>query len=251
MSPKEREDKVSTSWFSPRVGQRVEVRRWGHGAQPVLLFPTAGGDCEEVERFWMLEVLRELLDAGRIRVYSVDSISGRAWIDRDLSAEQKARTQVAFDDFIAHELVPAMWADGGGEKREIITTGASIGAWNALSVGARHPELVRAAVCMSGTYDLRRWMGSTVTFDFHTVSPLHFVPMLPDDHAQLRLLRSRFFLLATGSGDYEAPWESWMVARVLGSRGIPNRVDDWGPEWRHDWVTWREMLPKYLDQLTR
>lgn len=245
----ERADKVSTAWWSPRVQQRVEIRRWGWKGQPVILFPTAGGDCEEVERFWMMKVLAPLLDAGRLKVYSVDSISGKAWIDRDRTAEDKASTQVAFDAFIAHELIPAIWADSGGERREVITTGASIGAWNALSVASRHPDLVRAAVCMSGTYDLRRWMGSTVTFDFHTCSPLNFVPSLPEDSEQLRLLRSRFFLMATGSGDYEAPWESWMVARVLGARAIPNRVDDWGPEWRHDWVTWREMLPKYLDQL--
>jgi esterase/lipase superfamily enzyme len=36
---------------------------------------------------------------------------------------------------------------------------------------------------------------------------------------------------------------------VLGARGIPNRVDPWGPEWPHDWQTWRAMLPMYLDDL--
>ena len=40
--------------------------------------------------------------------------------------------------------------------------------------------------------------------------------------------------------------ESWRMANVLGAKGIPNRVDSWGAEYRHDWVTWREMLPKYL-----
>jgi len=40
--------------------------------------------------------------------------------------------------------------------------------------------------------------------------------------------------------------ESWRMAKVLGAKGIPNRVDSWGPSWHHDWVTWREMLPKYL-----
>ena len=32
--------------------------------------------------------------------------------------------------------------------------------------------------------------------------------------------------------------------------GIPNRVDNWGPDWDHDWPTWRAMLPQYLDELT-
>jgi esterase/lipase superfamily enzyme len=36
---------------------------------------------------------------------------------------------------------------------------------------------------------------------------------------------------------------------VLGARGIPNRVDAWGPKYDHDWATWREMLPTYLDDL--
>jgi esterase/lipase superfamily enzyme len=40
------------------------------------------------------------------------------------------------------------------------------------------------------------------------------------------------------------------MARILGAKGIPNRVDPWGPEHDHDWTTWRAMLPRYLDELT-
>jgi esterase/lipase superfamily enzyme len=40
------------------------------------------------------------------------------------------------------------------------------------------------------------------------------------------------------------------VAQVLGDQGIPNRVDDWGPDYPHDWATWRHMLPKYLEEVT-
>jgi esterase/lipase superfamily enzyme len=39
------------------------------------------------------------------------------------------------------------------------------------------------------------------------------------------------------------------VAHVLGQKGIPNRVDAWGAEWNHDWPTWRNMMPKYMDEL--
>ena len=45
---------------------------------------------------------------------------------------------------------------------------------------------------------------------------------------------------------FEEPEQSWRVERVLGPKGIPNRVDAWDEEWRHDWVTWREMLPQFL-----
>jgi esterase/lipase superfamily enzyme len=34
----------------------------------------------------------------------------------------------------------------------------------------------------------------------------------------------------------------------MGARGIPNRVDDWGPGVDHDWPTWLAMCPKYLGE---
>ena len=36
---------------------------------------------------------------------------------------------------------------------------------------------------------------------------------------------------------------------MLGSKGIPNRVDPWGEQWPHDWPLWRAMLPQYLEDL--
>jgi S-formylglutathione hydrolase FrmB len=43
--------------------------------------------------------------------------------------------------------------------------------------------------------------------------------------------------------------ESWAAADALGRKGVPNRVDDWGAGYDHDWPTWWEMLPLYLDDL--
>jgi len=39
------------------------------------------------------------------------------------------------------------------------------------------------------------------------------------------------------------------MAEVLGAKEIPNRVDSWGPEFAHQWPTWRQMLPQYLREL--
>ena len=62
-------------------------------------------------------------------------------------------------------------------------------------------------------------------------------------------LRERFVLLAHGKGRWESPEESWRVADALGAKGVPNRVDEWGTEWDHDWPTWRRMMPQYLGEL--
>jgi len=98
---------------------------------------------------------------------------------------------------------------------------------------------------MSGTYDLSRYLDGRWNDDFYYSSPLHYLAELPDG-VQLSDLRRRFIVLATGSGRWENTEESWRMANALGARAIPNRVDDWGDRYDHDWPTWRQMLPQYL-----
>ncbi len=233
-----------TRWRSPRLDQDVQLVRWGHFGTPVLLFPTAGGDAEEVERFHLIRVLEPLIDDGRIKVYSTDSIAGRTWVSGDHSAEFCSRMQNVFDDFIYSEVTPAIRTDCGSPDIEIIATGASIGAFNAVATVCRHPDAYKMAIAMSGTFDLSKYLEGRMNEDFYFSSPLHYLPQL--EGSQLDQLRKRFILLPTGEGNYEDIGESWRIARLLGAKGVPNRVDPWGPEWHHDWVTWREMLPKYL-----
>jgi esterase/lipase superfamily enzyme len=87
-----------------------------------------------------------------------------------------------------------------------------------------------------------------VTGDLDAATPVKFLPHL--NGPTLERLRTRFAIFASGEGRAENMGESWHAAHVLGSRGVPNRVDPWGPEWHHDWPTWRRKLPRYLDELT-
>lgn len=233
-------------WHSPHVEQQVQLVRWGHFGRPVLLFPTAGGDAEEVERFHLIGVLMPLIESGRIKVYSTDSIAGKAWISGKHSAEFCAFLQNMFDALIYTEIVPAIRKDCDTPDIDIITAGASIGAFNAVASICRHPDVFNVAIAMSGTYDLSKYLEDRFIQDFYFASPLHFLPGL--EGPQLELLRTRQILMPSGEGDFEDIGESWRMANVLGAKGIPNRVDPWGSQWRHDWVTWREMLPKYLDE---
>ena len=239
-------DKDVSRWHSQRLEQDMQLVRWGHYGTPVLLFPTAGGDAEEVERFHLIGALRPLIDGGRIKVYSTDSVAGRAWISGKHSAEYCSLLQNRFDGFIYNEVAPAIRKDCQSDDIEIIATGASIGAFNAVATVCRHPDVFKLAIGMSGTFDLSKYLEGRMNDNFYFSSPLHYLPKLEGE--QLELLRQRFILLPSGEGDYEDIGESWRMASVLGAKRIPNRVDPWGPEWHHNWVTWREMLPKYLDE---
>jgi esterase/lipase superfamily enzyme len=100
---------------------------------------------------------------------------------------------------------------------------------------------------MSGTYAIERFYDGAWSEDLFFSAPLQFLPGL--EGPQLDLIRQRRVLLASGEGAWEDIGESWRLASVLGAKGVPNRVDNWGQSWSHDWHTWRQMLPQYLREL--
>ncbi|MEZ4982651.1 MAG: hypothetical protein R2769_13915 [Saprospiraceae bacterium] len=51
----------------------------------------------------------------------------------------------------------------------------------------------------------------------------------------------------TGSGAYESPEGSKNLSGILNAKSIPHNLEIWGPDMRHDWPTWRAMLPYVLE----
>jgi len=244
--------KESATWYSERVESDVKLVRWGTFGTPVLLFPTAGGDAEEIERMLVIRVLEPLLSAGRIKVFSVDSLAARAWGDTSTPARHATWLQNRFDDFVYNEVIGAIRHDCQDPDIEVVVAGASIGAYNAMASICRHPDVFSKAICMSGSYDINRFIKGMepgqADPDFYYSSPLHFVPNLPEG-PQLEQLRERHITLCHGGGRWEDPEQDWRMAKILGAKGVPNQVDPWGEGYDHDWPTWRAMLPKYLDEI--
>jgi esterase/lipase superfamily enzyme len=239
--------KATERWFSDRLQQDLTMARWGHFGTPVLVFPTAGGDAEEIERNHLVRACGELVESGRVKLYSCDSVAGRALAAGIGSTGYRMAMLNQFHQAVRHEIVPAIQADLGGATPRIVTAGASIGAFNALAVLCRYPDAFEAAIAMSGTYQLKRFVEGRFSDDLYFASPLDFLPGM--DGPQLETLRQRRVILASGEGQWEDIGESWAVADVLGRKGVPNRVDSWGTDFKHDWPTWWQMLPKYLDEV--
>ena len=242
--------KTATTWRSDRLQREVKLVRWGTFGKPVLLFPTAGGDAEEIERMHLVGALGPLIDAGHIKLYSCDSVAGRAMLVQEGTPQHRMWVLNMFQQYVRHEVVPAIRMDCQNEEVEIIISGASIGAMNAVACLCRWPNVFSHALAVSGTFKLERFLKSNdLTEDFFVASPHLFVPTLAGPH--LEALQKRFILFASGEGRAEDIGESWAMAAILGAKGIPNRVDSWGPEWHHDWPTWRKMYPQYLDEWTK
>jgi len=239
---------ATDTWYSDRLHQDITVMRWGSFGTPVLVFPSAGGDAGEAERHGLVDACGPLLAEGRVKLYSVDSVAGQAMMRETGSVGHRLWLLNQFQECVRREVIPAIHADLGGQAIDVIAAGASIGAFNAVAVLCRYPDVFRVAIGMSGSYRIERFYDEAWSQDLYFSAPLQFLPDL--DGWQLDRLRQRRAVLASGSGAWENVGESWRMADALGAKGVPNRVDDWGPDWPHEWHTWREMLPQYLRELT-
>src|SRR2546429_7473133 len=94
-----------------------------------------------------------------------------------------------FQECVRWEGLPALHADLGGRAMDVIATGASIGAFNAVAVLCRYPDVFCSAVGMSGSYRIERFYDEAWSQDLYFAAPLQFLPGL--DGAQLGRLRQR------------------------------------------------------------
>lgn len=234
-------------WFSPALARTMPVARFGHYGKPLILFPTGGGDYLEHERFLMIRALSPLIDAGRLKVYLVGNINREGWINSEAEPAHKTWLQARFSQYLVEELLPWIKQDCGGTDQKFAVAGMSLGAYNAANLACKHPEWVDLVVTMSGTFNLKKWLGQHHDEDFYYNHPHDFLHGLVG--ANLEKLQQVYFLLAVGLGPWDNPSNSLRFARLLKKKGIPHRVEIWGEDADHDWPTWRTMLPTFLNKL--
>lgn len=233
-------------WYSHRIGKEMPIAVYGHWGFPLLMFPTAAADFEEYERFHLLSVIKPWIDAGKVKVYSIDSVNNYTWMNSNLPAHERAYRHTFYDGYVMKEVIPFIWNHQGG-RGGIITTGASMGALHAMNFLLKYPQVFDGTIAMSGVYNFKQFIGNYCDSNVYFNSPSYYLPNLHDPHMLNMLRAKRHIHILTGSGDYEHPESSARMARDLWAKGIPANLDIWGNDMRHDWPTWRKMLPLYIE----
>jgi esterase/lipase superfamily enzyme len=234
---------------APSIGGAGTVIGYGHYGRPVLLFPAEQGRAWDLEGAGMIDAVADLIEAGRAKVYAVDSYDGASWSNQSIELEARARAHDGYEAWIVERVVPAIHADLSGAQ-EILVAGCSMGAYHAANFALRRADLFPLALCLSGSYDPSHWHGWGHRGDavyFH--NPMDYVEHLGGEH--LDWLRSRAsVLLVCGQGQWEdttgALDSTRALAALLERRGIRHELDLWGYDVPHDWPSWRAQFAHHL-----
>jgi esterase/lipase superfamily enzyme len=233
--------------YSPAIGANGSVAVFGHYGRPVLVFPSEGGRAYDWRDNGMIGAVEDLIDAGRAKLYCIDSFDASSWSNNSLPLEERARAHERYASFVLDQVVPFIHDTTGGE---IITTGASLGAFHAANFALKRADAFPLAICMSGNYDPAGWnawgeRGDTAYFN----NPLDYVPHMGGEH--LDWLRGQLSLLIVcGQGQWEDTTgsleSSKRFAHVLAEKGIRHELDLWGYDVPHDWPSWRAQFAHHL-----
>jgi esterase/lipase superfamily enzyme len=225
----------------------------GHWGRPLLAFPAERGNADDWQERGMVDAVRPLLDAGRVKLYCVASYDSASWRDDSLSLEERARRHGVYEHWVCDEVAPWLRDDCGG-RDDIMLAGCSFGAYHAANFALKRADLFPLAVCMSGVYDVAvvggAWeRGDAVYFN----NPMDYVAHLHGDH--LDWLRSRAsLLLVCGQGQWEdttgALDSTRRFAALLAEKGLHHELDLWGHDVPHDWPSWRAQLAHHLPRFT-
>lgn len=238
--------KEISGWYSPSLNKQMPIVSYGEKGFALLLIPTAAADYLEYERFQLIDVLAPYINSGKVRVFSIDSINEESWLNNKMLGEHKGIRHNQFNNYIYNEVIPFI-KNNTQEGTKIITCGASFGALHSMNLFLKRPDLIDGVLAMSGVYNLSDYSKGFYDEQVYFNSPMHYMPNLENHEILEQIRKSNHIIIATGSGDYEDPDASREFAGVLYNKGITYKLDVWGNEWKHDWPTWRSMVPFYVE----
>ncbi len=230
-------------WYSQSLHRDMETLVFGHGGAPILVFPSSMGAFFEYEDRGMVTAVADKLDHGALQLFCVSSVDSESWYNRHVHPRQRIDRHLQYEQYLLQDVVPLV-RHLNPHHHGIGVTGCSFGAYHAMTLALRHPQVFTSCITMGGRYDISSFLDGYADTDGYLLSPLQFLPAL-DDPGYLDPLRRNKFVLATGEWDI-CRGANEEFSGVLHSKGVPHTLHIWGDGSKHDWPDWRPMAAAYL-----
>jgi len=228
-------------WYTTHLSREFDMLVFGHAGYPVILFPTSLGRYYQNKDFGLVGSVAALVEEGRIKIYCPDGVDEQSWYNRAIHPADRARTHMAYERVILHDLLPRARHETGHAR--VAVAGASFGGYHAVNFALRHPDQVGYCISLSGSFDIRSFVDGYSDDNVYFNNPVDYLPNLHDawflDH-----LRRMGIVLGTGDRDLCRD-RNLHLSGLLNQKGIPHFLDD--RKWcGHDWNYWRDMFPHYV-----
>ena len=126
--------------YSKNLRRNMNVKIYGVGGLPILVFPTQDAMSDNFENFGMIDTLEEFIKSGQIQLFCVDTVDIETWSNVYGDKVWRAARQESYYNYIIEEVLPLIQEKNLSKKLPIVA-GCSLGGLHSAIVFFRRPEL--------------------------------------------------------------------------------------------------------------
>lgn len=229
-----------------------DVTLYGNAGRPVIAFPEGDSSCASWGEGGMVDALAGLIDAGRVRLFCVDSADDASWYAGYAPTDYRLTSLGGYFDLVENELAQLVRDEAPGAGAPIVA-GAGLGALNATIAMLRKPSLYGGLLALSGTYDAAWVVGDAMSDAWRAFSPVDLARGLGDNPLLVKALSGLqlAFVCGTGAGE-EGGQTQRTLQGELEAAGVGATFEYWGADVDHSWGWWqeeaRQLLPCLLEE---
>jgi len=232
-------------WWSSNLHKDMQLKLYGHYGKTILAFPSSRGRFFEWEDHGMVNALEPFINAGKVKLVTVDSIDDESWFNWSVNASARNMRHNDYDRYIIDEVLPMIHQHNRGAQ-PIWVAGCSLGALHALNFFLRHPDAFDGALCFSGLFSLEhpefRLSRDELGEVFYN-SPLAYISGLKDGWFLDKIRRGKVVLVCgQGAWEEDAVKHSHLAADALRGIGADVWLEIWGKDIDHDWPSWNRQI---------
>lgn len=235
-------------WYSPNLEKEMELLVFGHAGAKVLFFPPRMGRFYDYENWGVVAALENKITNGDLQLICVDSVDLESFYNSFKHPGYRIYRHIQYEKYVLEEVLERVNANNPNPN--IISAGCSLGAYHAVNVAMRHPQLFCKVVGMSGRYDLTKSKGyfDDLLSGFHNDfvyfnMPNQYLKNIEDPNL-IKQLSKIDIVLAIGKEDHFLE-SNHTLSAILNEKGILHQLFEWDKE-AHKPKYWRKMVQIYF-----
>ncbi|MEJ5350008.1 MAG: alpha/beta hydrolase-fold protein [Melioribacteraceae bacterium] len=231
-------------WHSQYLNRDLEMLVFGTSGYPIILFPPEKGRFYDCKDAGLISTVENLIDNDKIKIYCPDSIDFESWYNFEIHPSERVKKHIIYEKTILNEVIE--FAKYETEKKFVGVAGCSFGAYHALNLAFRHPNVVNSIISLGGFFDIKQFIFGYYDDNCYFNNPVDYMPNLEDEW-YLDKIKSMKIFLAVGEWDL-AVQENKKMSEILLSKNIQHHLDIY-PYYGHDWQLWKNIFPDYIAKI--
>src|SRR4051812_24245979 len=120
-------------WYSPHLNREMELKVFGHGGFPLLVFPTSMGRFYQYADQGMIAARQQKYESGELQAFCVDSVDEESWYNKHVPPHDRIVRHMQYEQYLRQEVIPFLKSKNPAPK--IAATGCSFGGYHSAAFG--------------------------------------------------------------------------------------------------------------------